>query len=193
MNSLPLSVCQARWRRSTPQRSKCCWMRAAKTALADAERFCASASAHAQRHRFRAGRRTQLRPEQQATANLLSSPFADQPVPAPDALDSHVREGQVELALETGSAEGGQLSNYALRPDEFFFFLSAHLFFIKTDNRSRPAAVKWRFRFLGDPLVAGMLRSVLPSSSAAIARSRRFLWAFSSDTILCVSKLAPRF
>ena len=133
------------------------------------------------------------RPEQQATANLLSSPFADQPVPAPEALDSHVREGQVELALETGSAEGGQLSDYALRPDEFFFLLSAHLFFIKTDNRSRPAAVKWRFRFLGDPLVAGMLRSVLPSSSAAIARSRRFLWAFSSDTILCVSKLAPRF
>ena len=47
----------------------------------------------------RAGRRGTFlceRPEQQATANLLSSPFADQPVLAPDALDSHVREGQVE-------------------------------------------------------------------------------------------------
>jgi hypothetical protein len=60
----------------------------------------------------RAGRRGTFfceRPEQQATANLLSSPFADQPALAPYALDSHVREGQVELALETGSAEGGQL------------------------------------------------------------------------------------
>jgi len=94
----------------------------------------------------------------------------------------------------SGRYRSSWLCNHALRPDEFFFLLSAHLFFIKTDNRLRPAAVKWCFRiddplFLGDPLLAGMLWPVLPPSSAAIARSRRFLSAFSSDTIPCVSKI----
>ena len=38
-----------------------------------------------------------------------------------------------------------------------------------------------------------MVRAVLAPSSVAIARSRRFPSAFSSDTILCVSKIAPLF
>src|SRR5207245_190690 len=43
MNSTPLSVCQARSRREMPQRPRCCWMRAAKTALTAALRRCAKA------------------------------------------------------------------------------------------------------------------------------------------------------
>ena len=93
-----------------------------------------------------------------------------------------------------GRYRSSWLCNHALRPDEFFFLFSAHLFFIKIDNRLRPAAVKWCFRdddapFLEDSVLAGMVRPVLAPSSAAIARSRRFLSAFSSDTIFCVSKI----
>ncbi len=79
-----------------------------------------------------------------------------------------------------------------------FFLFSAHLFFISIDNRLRPAAVRrWRFlagaaSFLADTFVATARVEFAPSN-AAIALSRRFLSAFSSDIIRCVSKLSSFF
>ena len=64
------------------------------------------------------------------------------------------------------------------------------------DSRLRPAAVR-RWRFLGacEPFskVAWLAtgRVGFAPSSAAIALSRRFLSALSSDTILCVSNVPP--
>ena len=42
-------------------------------------------------------------------ALVFPAPFADQPVLAPDALNGHVADGQVELALQARGTEGGQL------------------------------------------------------------------------------------
>jgi hypothetical protein len=84
------------------------------------------------------------------------------------------------------------------RPDNLFFLFSAHRFFIITDNRLRPAAVRWwRFlagaaSFLADTFVATARVEFAPSN-AAIALSRRSLSAFNSETIRCVSKLSSYF
>ena len=43
-------------------------------------------------------------------ALIFFSAFANQSVLAPDALDSHVRNGKIELSFQTGRSKGGQLA-----------------------------------------------------------------------------------
>jgi hypothetical protein len=44
-------------------------------------------------------------------ALIFFSAFAHQSVLAPDALDSHVRNGEIELSFQTGCSKGGQLAS----------------------------------------------------------------------------------
>jgi hypothetical protein len=75
-----------------------------------------------------------------------------------------------------------------------FFLRSAHLFFINSDNRLRPAAlIRWRFRCPDAPLLARSFVTgvaFLPSSTA-MALSRRFRSAFNSLTMPWVFNIPP--
>jgi len=89
-----------------------------------------------------------------------------------------------------------QIFYAALRLTVPFLLRSAHLFFIISDNRFLPSAVRRRPPFLALTKVgaASFLELVLaPSipSSAAIARLRRSLSFFNSDTIATMFTIPP--
>src|SRR5260221_8933474 len=89
-----------------------------------------------------------------------------------------------------------QIFYAALRLTVPFLLRSAHLFFIISDNRFLPSDVRPRPPFLALTKVgaASFLELVLaPSvpSSAAIARLRRSLSFFNSDTIATMSTIPP--
>ena len=80
------------------------------------------------------------------------------------------------------------------RPFEVFLRLSAHLRFINSDKRLRPAAVRWPLLDLRlDRVLAGLVAVVLPfvalfvviPPSAAMARSIRSRSFFNSATMTC--------
>jgi hypothetical protein len=95
-----------------------------------------------------------------------------------------------------GESNSQQIFYAALRLTVPFFLRSAHLFFIISDNRFLPSDVRPRPPFLALTKVgaASLLEPVLaPSvpSSAAIARLRRSLSFFNSDTIATMSTIPP--
>src|ERR1700680_726243 len=109
-------------------------MRAAKTALAAAERFCAKAqnskplrtsravySTRGKRNLWAWGQNCGISHRSLVSAEIcwnssqvlfaliFLSAFANQSVLAPDALDGHVRNGEIELSFQTSCPKGGQL------------------------------------------------------------------------------------
>src|ERR1700730_12802898 len=90
----------------------------------------------------------------------------------------------------------GQLFYAALRPTVPFFLRSAHLFFIISDSRFLPSAVRrpflaFRMTKVGAAVFAELVLTTSVPSSAAIARLRRSLSLFNSDTIALISTIPP--
>jgi hypothetical protein len=91
----------------------------------------------------------------------------------------------------------GQKFYAALRPTAPFLLRSAHLFFIISDNRFLPSTVRWRLFFalrmikLGSALFTERFLAPSVPSSAAMARLRRSLSLFNSDTIAPRSTIPP--
>jgi hypothetical protein len=91
----------------------------------------------------------------------------------------------------------GQMFYAALRPTAPFFLRSAHLFFIISDSRFLPSALRWlpflplRMTNVGAELFPGLVFATSVPSSAVMARLRRSLSFFNSDTIAVISMVPP--
>jgi hypothetical protein len=112
---------------------------------------------------------------------------------ASEACNLAARYGLSKRGAATSSpfCVSGLSSAYALEP---FFFRAAHRFFIRSDNRFRPAGVRRSPFLLLRVARLGTARVLAPDcgewpSSAAMARLSRSLSLFSSATILPVSKV----